>query len=117
MKLAEKLREEYLDLNNRITEAFKTQLGIIGKIVYQEEDFVDDGEISDDDIPMYNEVSDCPTSYYIDNNGDTLEIYITKIDSDGIHIVEYGEGEKSLCIDFSELDGINCKLEVLELIS
>ena len=117
MKVSEGFREEYTSLNTRITEAFKQALDTIGKMVFYEEDFIDDGEISDDDIPMYQDFTDCPNTYYIDNNGNTIEVYVTKIDSEGIHIVEAENYGITNVIDYSELDGIHCKLEVLEMIA
>jgi len=92
-----KLSEQYNNLDKIVTEAFGRALeNLGGLIVFYENDY-----------------SDCPTSYYNDNNGEEQEIYIIKIDKEGIHISEVF-GDLSLCINLSELNGLSERIDITE---
>ena len=98
------------NLEVNITKTFDETLEKVGSVLFY--------DIEDCDNPeaIYGAISDCPTSYYNDNNGNECYINILKIDSDGIHIVEFDDYEINLCINFSEINGFYARLTIVELL-
>jgi len=98
--------EEYKDFEERVSEAYHNKIQEIGSIHFLENE--------DEDL---DGVEDCPTSYYNEgNSGEEKHIYITKIDTDGIHIVESDDYDNRYCIDLSDLNGLFYRIDLLETI-
>lgn len=104
------LHEELETLNSKITDTFNELVEKLDTVLYYDIEDCDNTEAE------YGDVSDCPTSYYNDNNGNECYIHILKIDSDGIHIVEFDNYSINLCINFSEINGSYTKIEIIKLL-
>lgn len=101
--------DEYTDLENRVTDSFDY---LRNKIVSIEFIGVDNEADEEEDYFDFLE-ENCPTSYYNSKNGVEYGCYVTKIDSDGIHIVDMDDNSKKT-IGFNDLNGLYNKIELLE---
>ena len=104
--------EEYTDLENRVEQEFITK-----REKFVEIDFLNANTNFEDFDDYQSALENCPTSYYNHkHSGKEKHIYITKIDSEGIHTVDSDDYTNQICIGLNDLNGLYYKIELLEKI-
>jgi hypothetical protein len=102
--------KEYQDLEDRVEQAFTEKRSQIVEI-----DFLNSTNFEDFEN-MYDALEGCPTSYYNGKDGGEYQVYITKIDSEGIHVIECEDNTRKKSIGLKDLNGLYYKIELLETI-
>jgi len=100
---------EYNDLEKRVAQAFIDKRKEIVEV-----DFLNAHTNFEDFDDYSTALEDCPTTFFNNKNGIEVHAYITKIDSEGIHIVESEDNTALGCIEFSEINGLYYQINLLE---